>query len=141
MAFESRADGIIDIAGFTRLDEKTIWQAITNTRVRYEDWSMHKEFNKNNEPTLHLYIELKENVDEETMKNKLQQQLAALDPFYSDLEKLLELIPLKVTLLPRGTFEKYLNEKREAGYDLAHLKPRHMNPNDTMIEDLLRVSK
>ena len=141
MAFESRADGVIDIAGFTRLDEKTVWQAITNTHIRYEDWSVRKEFNEDNDPTLHLYIELKDESDEGTVKTKLQKQLVALDPFYSDLEKLLKLIPLKVTLLSQGTFGRYLNEKREAGYDLAHLKPRHMNPTDTMIKDLLRVNK
>jgi hypothetical protein len=86
-------------------------------------------------------MELKDKADEETVRSTVQKQLVALDPFYSDLEKLLKLVPLKVTLLPRGTFEKYLNEKRAAGYDLAHLKPRHMNPTDAMIEDLLRVSK
>ena len=141
MVFESRADGLIDIAGFTRLDEKTIWQAITNIGIRYEDWCIRKEFTGEGESILHLYIELKDDINEESVRNRLHEQLAALDPFYNDLDTMLKLIPLRVTLLSHGAFERYLNEKRAAGYDLAHLKPRHMNATDEMINDLLRVSK
>jgi hypothetical protein len=34
MVFESRADDLIDIAGFTKLDEKTLWQAIVNAGIK-----------------------------------------------------------------------------------------------------------
>lgn len=40
--FESRADDLIDIAGFTRIDEKTMIQAVINTGIKFEDWSARK---------------------------------------------------------------------------------------------------
>ncbi len=64
----------------------------------------------------------------------------ALDKDYSDLRKMTETEPLKVTLLNRGTFQKYLKGRQAAGFDLAHLKPPHINPPDTIIDDLLRLS-
>jgi len=54
LIFERRADDIIDIGGFTRLDEKTIWQAILNTGVKYEDWAARKEYSEE-KPVLHIY--------------------------------------------------------------------------------------
>jgi hypothetical protein len=50
---------------------------------------------------------------------------------------MLGLKPLKVTVLPAGTFEAYISKQRAAGADLAHLKPPHVNPADTVINTLL----
>ena len=49
--------------------------------------------------------------------------------------------PLRVTLLSPGTFLRYVQERKAAGADLAHLKPPHMNAPDAVIADLLRVSE
>ena len=59
MTFLTRVDDQIDIAGFTRLSEKAIWQAIENAGLAYEGWTARKE--SNGVPALHLYIELKDN--------------------------------------------------------------------------------
>ena len=47
MVFEARADDLIDIAGFTRVSEKTVMQAIANTGIDYEDWMVRKEISEN----------------------------------------------------------------------------------------------
>jgi hypothetical protein len=140
MVFESRADDIIDIAGFARLDEKMVWQAINSTGIRYEDWCIRKEYSEG-EPIMHLYIELKDGVSADSVQSLVHESLKAIDPNYSDLDRMLKVRPLRVTLLSRGTFESYLQEKRAAGFDLAHLKPPHMNASDVMISNLLRLSK
>ena len=57
MSFISRIDDMIDIAGFTRLTEKTIWQAVENSGLVYTDWTARKEVG--DRPLLHLYIEPK----------------------------------------------------------------------------------
>jgi len=139
MSFKSRADGFIDIAGFTRLDEKTIWQAIEDLGIPYVEWSMCKDY-IDGKPFLHLFIELKDNDSPERIQDLLHDNLKAIDPFYNDMDTMLELRPLKATLLSKGTFDRYLQEKRAAGYDLAHLKPRHINPTEAMINDLLRLN-
>jgi len=139
MVFESRADDLIDIAGFTRLDEKTVWQAITNTGIKYEEWTLRKEYVEN-KPILHLYLELKEERDASEVARLVHGELISLNPDYRDLENMLGLKSLKVTLLSKGTFNRYYQEKQAAGLDLAHLKPPHVNAFDDVIEDILRLS-
>jgi hypothetical protein len=53
--------------------------------------------------------------------------------------KILEVDPLKLTILPKGSFQRYLETKKKAGFDLAHLKPPHMNASDKVIETLLQL--
>lgn len=136
MVFDSRADGLIDIAGFPRLDEKTIWQAIYNTGVKYEDWSARKEYEQN-EPTIRLYIELKQEMNVKELERLIHQELVSINHDYKDLESMLGIQPLRVTILPAGSFQKYYEKRKASGADLAHLKPPHMNASDTIIQDLL----
>lgn len=136
MVFDSRADDLIDVAGFARLDEKTIWQAIANTGIKYEDWSARKEYEQGN-PVIRLYIELKEAKEAEDLAKLIHQELSAIVSDYKDLENMLGIRPLRVTLLPAGSFQRYYEKRKKAGADLAHLKPPHMNASDTIIQDLV----
>jgi hypothetical protein len=141
MVCAGRSDGLIDLAGFTGLmDEPLVWKAIHDTGIAYTDWTIRKEEIKEG-AFLHLYIELNDDVAVEIIRQSVHENLKALNPFYADLESMLEVKPLEVTLLPKGTFQAYFLEKQAAGADLAHLKPRHMNPSDEIISDLLRLSK
>ena len=136
MVFERRADDLIDIAGFPRLDEKTVWQAIANTGIRYEDWSARKEYEQN-EPIIRLYIELKEKIEVKEVERLVHQQLVTINQDYRDLESMLGIRPLRVTLLPAGSFQRYYEERKRGGADLAHLKPPHINPSDKVLSLLL----
>lgn len=142
MLFDSRADDLIDLAGFVRLDEKTVWKAIINAGLNSDDWTIRKEFAQGN-PSLHLYLEPKDNHhnDDEEVSRLIDNSLASLDLNYADLDKMLGLHPLRVTILAKGSFQRYYEEKKTAGFDLAHLKPPHMNASDDIIESLLRLSQ
>ncbi|MBA7588238.1 hypothetical protein ES708_30290 [subsurface metagenome] len=133
MVFESRADGLIDIAGFARLDEKTIWQAIVNTGIKNEDWSARKEYDED-KPVIRLYIELKEEMDVNELERLIHQELVSLHRDYRDLEGMLGIQPLRATILSKGSFQRYYEERKRDGADLAHLKPPHMNAPDTVIQ-------
>jgi len=136
MLFESRADDIIDLAGFARLDERTIWKAIVDTGLEFVDWTALKEY-EGGKPYLHLYLELKNSYDSEKARSLFGASLAAMDSDYADVGKMLEIDPLRLTLLPEGSFQRFLQEKKEAGFDLAHLKPPHMNASEDVLESLL----
>jgi len=138
MEFYSRVDDIIDIAGFTRLTEKVIWQAIENTGIPYQDWTVRKELQ--DKPVLHLYLELKEDghITPDEVATAVHEELAKLDLPYADLEAFIGLRPLEVTLLPQHAFRGYMSRQQAAGADLAHLKPPHINPSDSMIECLVK---
>jgi hypothetical protein len=136
MVFLSRIDDQIDIAGFTRLSEKVIWQAIENAGLSYEDWVARKEVNE--KPALHLYIELRSNgVSPETIADMVHKELKKLDIPYAELESFLHLRPIEVTLLPHDSFQKYKSRQQRRGADLTQMRPAHINPSDETVSFLL----
>jgi hypothetical protein len=140
MVFQSRADAIIDIAGFSRMDEKTIWQSIQDSGLPYEDWVARKE-QAGGRPVLHLYLELKtDTVKAEEAGRMIGERLASLDTDYHNLIEVTASNPLVVTLLGPGTFAAYLKKKQAAGADLAHLKPPHINASEAVMQDLIPQS-
>jgi len=114
MVFEKRADGLLDIAGFARLTEKTVGQAIDNAGITYEDWRVEKEAKET--PVLHIYLTPNNGtngMDEKEIARVIHAQLCKLDSDYADVDNLLELKPLEVTLLPRNTASASNNSKQQ----------------------------
>jgi hypothetical protein len=140
MVFEARCDDIIDLAGFTRMTEKVIWQAIEKAGIGYEEWALRKEIEKGR-PILHLYIELKgESRGAEEIKQVIHQSLKELDSDYKDIEGMLDYEPLLVTILSPDTFQRYLLDRQAVGVEPAHFKPPHVTTSDDVIDRLLRMS-
>lgn len=141
MRFLTRIDDQIDIAGFTRLSEKVIWQAIESSGVPYEEWTVHKEVEME-KPVLHLYIELKENSDinTEDISSAVHEELKKLDKPYAELQEITGLKPLRVTILPQSTFYLFKLRQQRSGADLSHLRPPHLNPSEQMLESLLSAA-
>ncbi len=133
MEFEGRMDDVIDIGGFVRLTEKVIWQSISNTAIPYVDWVARKE-QKEDRSFLHVYLELKGDtrLAEDSIARAIYAELKKMDEefLYGNVETVLNTMPIKVTLLPKGAFENHINLRRSQGADLAHLKPRHINITD-----------
>lgn len=138
--FESRADDLLDIAGFTRVSEKTIAQTLANANINYEDWIIRKEM-KDEEITLNLYIEMRGNYSEQEVATRLQNELVILDSGYRDLEQMMDIQPLKVTLLRPGTFSDYYTHKKNMGSELMQRKPPRMNPPDVTVSELLQIDR
>lgn len=134
--FIGRADDRIDLAGFTRLDAKTVWEALARSGLSYESWTLRKEF-AGDKPILSMYIELKEAHPLAEVEQTLHASLKGADPFYRDLEEILEIHPLRVTCLPRGTFDRLYDKRQHLGYDLGHLTLPQMNATDDDIRELL----
>ncbi|MFC1988940.1 GH3 auxin-responsive promoter family protein [Chloroflexota bacterium] len=141
MVFERRADDLIDL-GFMRLTERVIWQSIENTGIPYRDWTAHKE--NGDTSSLHLYIELDDRyvASAEEVATAVYEEIKKADNglyIYRDLpslENLIDFKPIKVTLLPAGIFDKYKDQRRSEGMDIAHLKPPHMNPTGKVLASL-----
>ena len=133
MTFERRADDLIDIGAFLRLTEKAIWQAIENTNIPYTYWTARKEVT-DGRPVLHLYLELKDGyiASERSIAAAVFEQFRKFDEgtVLSGLEGILDSNPIKITLLSEGAFANHIASRRAEGADLAHLKPRHINPSE-----------
>lgn len=138
--FYSRVTDFIDLAGFARLTEKDIWKAIETSGLSYTDWAARKEL-LDKEPILHLYIEPKPNQTfiAQEVTEKVDRALQDIVSDYKDLKTMLKKDPLRVSSLPEGAFANYMKAQQDAGADLAHVKPPHMQPSDEIMERLKGV--
>lgn len=140
LRFYSRADDVIDLGNLVRLTEKDIWRAIEATHVKYQDWTARKEFEGGN-VILHVYLEPKqaENVVVRDFLPVLALELSKVSTEFESLHEILGYNPLRVSLLPVGSFDRYMKQKQQEGADLAHLKPPHMQPSDPIMERLFPI--
>ncbi len=136
--FYSRADDLIDLGSMARFNETAIWQAIDKANIPYVDWTARKE-NIKGEPVLHIYIEFADskNYSLEKVKSKIRVGLQKVCPEFKDMERMLGDERLLVTQLPPDAFNNYIEAQRQAGADLAHIKPPHMQPKDSVLQKLL----
>ncbi|MBI4288932.1 MAG: GH3 auxin-responsive promoter family protein [Chloroflexi bacterium] len=140
VAFVGRSADVIDLAGFTRLDEKTLWQAICQTRQDCFDWVVTKEYH-DSKAVLHVYAEHANGATEADVFKGLHDNLKALDPSYSNLESMLGIVPLQVTLLAGGSFRRYYEDRQRQGEDLVRARLPHINPPPQAVEQLLQCSR
>jgi hypothetical protein len=92
-------------------------------------------------PNLHLYIQPRpgSNASVEEVRKIVSGRLRERVQEYSDFEGILGKDPLRVTYLPLGAFDGYMEAQQEAGADLAHLRPPQMQPSDSIMERLLQA--
>jgi hypothetical protein len=137
MTFYGRASDIIDFT-YAFLTEKTIWQAVEETGIPYADFVVRKETSAEGTPILRVYIEPIEgaHLNEDEAARLLHEKLKQLNEDYPSVEALFGKQPVKVTSLAPGSFGRYTDRMRQAGADLAHLKPPRMNPPDEILATL-----
>lgn len=137
--YVDRVPTIIDIAGFTRISKNSIENVIRLSGLDIKDWFAAKEYNENNRPFLHLYVEMSPEsyvssaVSKEILKEHLSVYFKYVDSDYKDLKVILGMDPLEVTILKCGTFEEYRTYKGKS------IKP--INPSVYEIKDLLQIEK
>jgi hypothetical protein len=137
--FIGRGDDRVDISGFTRIDEKSVWDAMRDAGIEFDDWVIRKE-NVGEQQYLHMYGETDGKVDPKAAAKQLHKTLTGVDQFYRDLETMLEIAPMQVTALPAGTFDSYYNEKLAEDLPLDMRRPPRMNADDEAIADLIRLA-
>jgi len=145
MVFHSRADDLIDIASLGRVTEKVIGEALENSNISYVDWVARKEI-VDDKPVLHFYLELRDGyiASEESLATAIFAQFKKLDRKYrcnfyrliGDMEVMLGLKPVKVTLLPQGAFSSYIFQRRAEGIAMESLRPPYINPSDEVLSAL-----
>ena len=149
MAFDSRADDLLDIASLGRVTERVIGEAIENTELPYVDWVARKEI-VDNKPLLHIYLELKDVyvASEESLATAIREQFRKLDRrhrcnFYrliGDMESVLGLKPVEITSLPQGAFSNYVARRQSEGATMESLTLQRVNPSEEALS-LLRAPK
>lgn len=84
---------IIDIAGFTRISENGIKNVIGLSKLPIINWVATKEYNEQNRPYLHMYVELERDallnnaMSATILKDLLSTYFKYIDQDYRDLKK------------------------------------------------------
>lgn len=137
--YVDRVSDIIDIAGFTRISEKEIESALKLSGLPIKAWTAIKEYNENNKPFFHIYIEpASESLATSAISNQIiKEQLAIyfkyIDSDYKDLKTILGMDPLQVTTLKCGTFDFYKKENKST--------IERINPKQHELRELLDGEK
>lgn len=99
-AYVDRRPDVIDIAGFTRITERETELVIKDSGLPVLNWKLCKEFAENHHPYLHLYLEMKEEnrVDMEEIKARVDASFRKMDEDYENLNQLLGMEPLKISV-------------------------------------------
>jgi len=137
--FLGRSDDRLDIAGFTRIDEKTMYQAVEGTGLPIGSWTARTE-SRDGKPILHLYAEANESIVQSEAEDKIHSALRDEDDFYRDLEDMLGIRPLEITLLPSGTWDRYYDDRLKQGLQLHDLVPPRMNSTENDVSDLVNLA-
>jgi len=138
--FKGRSDRLIDLGGFTRIDERTIWMALEDAKVKYEEWMAIKEIEQEH-PVLHIYISSDTKESNDDMKTRLHESLRKFDSSYADLQDMLGWAPLRLTTLPMGVFERWQQERVAAGADPAFVKEQRMQPPEGAAKRILELAR
>lgn len=136
--FVDRDPTFIDIAGFTRISENTVNQAIELSKLNIIEWFAVKEYDELQRPLLHLYVEVgSEGLQEVLTQDIIQEHLSIyfryIDTDFSNLKSLLGIEPLKVTIIPQETtkqFEKIFGKRI-----------RKMNPSHFDLIEILKIAR
>jgi len=133
--FHMRLEKTISLHNFTRISEDELIAAFKESKIPFVEFTARKEFEKGLE-YLALYIETTEEIEAEKIKEKVHKRLYASDSDYRDLSDFYGYIPIKVYLMPSGTFAKYLMGKMAAVSKVDRIKMR-----DEEFNKLLKSAK
>jgi hypothetical protein len=109
-AFYGRADRLIVLHNFTRIAEEEILLVLKNAAVPYVDFTARVELHGAKQFMV-IYIELTEDIEPAEVVDKMHRALLDFDKDWRDLTDFMKYTPLKVHVLPRGTFAEYMRVK------------------------------
>jgi hypothetical protein len=136
-AYLDRDPRIIDIAGFTRITEGTITEALALSKLDIAEWFAVKEFDECKRAFLHLYVEIGPDgmngaMTKDLIKDHLSIYFRYVDADYKDLKSMLGIDPLVVSVMPTGTIDQYCQ--------IYHRSFRRMNPSPFDVIDLVKIA-
>ena len=108
--FHSRLDKTISLHNFTRINENELTTALKESKIQCVEFVAKSEITEGLE-YLTLYLETTGSQNKEDISKAIHNSLYQMDEAYKDLVDFYNYSPIKVILLPEGTFGKYLTLK------------------------------
>lgn len=128
-AYVDRDPRVIDLAGFTRITEGTISEALALSKLDITEWFAVKDFDEFNRAFLQLYVEVGSEgmhgaMTKDIIKEHLSIYFRYVDTDYNDLKRLLGIEPLVISIIPAGTISQFSNT---FGRSLRKMNPSHFD--------------
>lgn len=111
--FYTRLEKTISLHNFTRISEDELITAFNESGIPFVEFTAREEVEKGLEYLI-IYIETTEDRRAEEIQELIHGQLYNMDTDYKDLVDFYGYIPVRVRLVPRGVFAKYLTTKMAA---------------------------
>ena len=108
--YYTRTDRLMVLHNFTRISEEEMITIMKNAGLPLVDFTARKELEGARE-YMHVYLELSREMSHEEAYHKLDSALYEYDKDWRDLSNFMKFKPLKLTLLPKGSFHKFFNKK------------------------------
>jgi len=108
--YYARADNLLVLHNFTRINEDELLEVLRRADIPFVDFTAVRELHGSRE-YMNLYIELREEMDLEEVLERVNQELIEYDKDWRDLNQMVGYKPIKVTLLERGSFKRYLQKR------------------------------
>ncbi|MCW4049525.1 MAG: GH3 auxin-responsive promoter family protein [Candidatus Bathyarchaeota archaeon] len=132
--YYSRADRLIVLHNFTRINEDELIQVISEAKIEHTDFTAQKIVEEHKD-YMKIYVELKEPMPLEEVHRKINEAFIDIDKDWRDFVNFVKYIPLKIELLPRGTFKRYLSEKHGM-YRIDRIGMKRENLNQLINDDI-----
>lgn len=131
--FRSRQEKTISIQNFTRISEDELLTVFKETGIPFIDFTARTEIEKGFEKLV-IYIEHPGDMSAKGIQKLIHKKLYEMDKDYRDLVDFFNYTPIKIHLMPKGVFAKYLEEK------IASVpKVERINMRDEEFERLTRL--
>jgi hypothetical protein len=108
--YHSRCDKLISLHNFTRISEEELIQVLKEADIPFMDFTARREI-KGKFDHMKIFIELTEEMPEEEVSERIHEQFLEIDKDWRDLTNFMEYKPLMIQLLPRGSFNEYMDRK------------------------------
>jgi len=108
--YHARSDKIIVLHNFTRIVEEEITQVLKDANIPFVDYTVIKEVEGTHE-YMKMYLELSKPMDHNTVYGVIDEKLKEFDRDWHDLKEFLKYDPLRIELIPKGSFSHYLQHR------------------------------
>ncbi|MCR3922494.1 MAG: GH3 auxin-responsive promoter family protein [Firmicutes bacterium] len=132
--YEDRIDDVIDLAGFTRIYERTIWEALKEAGITHGHWLACKAF-AGGHPIVKIYLEMSDAQKAHTaMEDGIHQALCSVNTDYHNLAEIMAYRPFKLVAVSTIAYAKLKKKQRAEQADPAVF--RRINPPEYLLQDL-----
>jgi hypothetical protein len=108
--YYARGDRLVMLHNFTRISEEELIGVLTRAGIPFVDFTARREA-EGPRDYMALYVEPSKHVDPEDAKKRIHEELLTFDKDWRDLTNFLKYDPLKLTILPKGAFKRYMSKR------------------------------